>query len=88
VVAQRRWSIPVSTFILTLIAVSVSAIKRRGGMGVNLAIGIVIGFSYIFIEKVLGSIAEQSTFSPIIAVWFSNVAFGVLSIILLNNAKR
>jgi len=88
VVAQRRWSIPVSAFILTLIAVSVSAIKRRGGMGVNLAIGIVIGFSYIFIEKVLGSIAEQSTFSPIIAVWFSNVAFGVLSIILLNNAKR
>lgn len=88
VVAQRRWSIPVSAFILTLIAVSVSAIKRRGGMGVNLAIGIVIGFGYIFIEKVFGSIAEKSTFSPIIAVWFSNVVFGILSLVLLQKAKR
>lgn len=88
VVAQRRWSIPVSAFILTIIAVSVSAIKRRGGMGTNLAIGIVIGFGYIFIEKVFGSIAEKSTFSPIIAVWFSNVVFGILAILLLQKAKR
>lgn len=88
VVAYRRWSIPVSAFILTLIAVSVSAIKRRGGMGLNLAIGVVIGFSYIFIDKVFGSIAEESTFSPLIAVWFSNVAFGILAIYLLQKAKR
>lgn len=88
VVAHRRWSIPVSAFILTIIAVSVSAIKRRGGMGVNLAIGMVIGFGYIFFEKVFGSIAEKSTFSPIIAVWFSNFVFGMLSLYLLQKAKR
>ncbi len=88
VVAYRRWSIPVSAFILTIIAVSVSAIKRRGGMGANLAIGIVIGFAYIFIDKVFGSIAEESTFSPLVAVWFSNTAFGILAIYLLQKAKR
>ncbi|GGE16399.1 LptF/LptG family permease [Psychroflexus salis] len=88
VVSYRRWSIPVSAFILTIIGVSVSAIKRRGGMGVNLAIGIVIGFGYIFFEKVFGSIAEESTFSPLIAVWFSNIVFGILSIYLLQKAKR
>lgn len=88
IVAYKRWSIPVSAFILTIIAVSVSAIKRRGGMGINLAIGIVIGFSYIFIDKVFGSIAEKSTFSPLIAVWFSNIAFGILALYLLQKAKR
>jgi lipopolysaccharide export system permease protein len=38
----KKISTPVSAFILTIIAVSVSSIKRRGGMGVNLAIGIIL----------------------------------------------
>lgn len=86
--AYKRWSVPVSAFILTIIAVSVSAMKRRGGMGVNLAIGITIAFSYVFLDKVFGTIAEQSTFSPIIAVWLPNMAFGVLAVFLLQKAKR
>lgn len=88
VVAYKRWSIPISAFILTIIAVSVSAMKRRGGMGINLAIGIVIAFSYIFIDKIFGTIAEKSTFSPFLAVWFSNISFSILAIILLRKAKR
>lgn len=88
VVAYKRWSIPVSAFILTIIAVSVSAMKRRGGMGANLAIGVVIAFTYIFLDKVFGTIAEKSTFSPFVAVWFSNIVFSILALILLKKAKR
>tara|TARA_B100002049_G_C16066640_1_gene370782 strand:+ start:497 stop:1573 length:1077 start_codon:yes stop_codon:yes gene_type:complete len=88
VVAYKRWSIPVSAYILTFIAVSVSAMKRRGGMGVNLAVGISIAFSYVFLDKVFGTIAEKSTFSPLIAVWFPNIVFGILALVLLNRAKR
>lgn len=88
VVIYKRWSVPVSAFILTIIAVSVSAIKRRGGMGVNLAIGIAIAFSYVFLDKVFGTIAEQSTFSPFLAVWFPNIAFGIMAIFLLRRARR
>jgi lipopolysaccharide export system permease protein len=88
VVAYKRWSIPVSAYILTIIAVSVSAMKRRGGMGVNLAVGIAIAFTYVFMDKVFGTIAEKSTFSPLIAVWFPNIFFGVLAFFLLRKAKR
>ncbi len=88
VVAYKRWSLPVSAFILTIIAVAVSSIKRRGGMGVNLALGISLAFIFIFFDKVFGTLAEQSTFSPLIAVWFPNVTFGILAIYLLFNAKR
>ena len=42
VVKHKKWSLPVSVFILTIIAVAVSSIKRRGGMGINL------GFWYIY----------------------------------------
>ncbi|RKE92152.1 LptF/LptG family permease [Ichthyenterobacterium magnum] len=88
VVKYKKWSLPVSVFILTIIAVAVSSIKRRGGMGVNLAIGITIAMIYVFFDKVFGVMAEQSDFSPIIAVWFPNVVFGILALFLLRNAKR
>ncbi len=88
VVRYKRWSLPVSAYILTIIAVAVSSVKRRGGMGVNLAIGISVGMVYIFFDKVFGTMAEQSDFSPFVATWFPNFVFGILAIYLLRNAKR
>ncbi|RZS93222.1 LptF/LptG family permease [Aquimarina brevivitae] len=88
VVAYKRWSIPISAFILTVIGVAVSSVKRRGGMGINLAVGISLAFVFIFFDKVLGTMADQSDFPPIVAVWFPNVTFGILAIYLLYNAKR
>ncbi len=88
VVLYKKYSLPVSAFILTVIAVAVSSMKRRGGMGVNLAIGIVIAFTFIFFDKIFGTIAEKSTFSPFIAVWIPNIVFGILAVFLLRNAKR
>ncbi len=88
VVKYKKWSLPVSVFILTIIAVAVSSIKRRGGMGVNLAFGISIAMVYVFFDKVFGVMAEQSDFPPLIAVWFPNLVFGILAIYLLYNAKR
>lgn len=87
-VLYRKWSLPVSVFILTIIAVAVSSIKRRGGMGVNLAIGICIAMVFVFFDKIFGVMAEQSNFSPIIAVWFPNIIFGIIAIYMLRNAKR
>lgn len=87
-VLYRKWSLPVSVFILTIIAVAVSSIKRRGGMGVNLALGICIAMVFVFFDKVFGVMAEQSDFPPLVAVWFPNVIFGILAVYLLYNAKR
>ncbi len=88
VVKLKKWSLPVSVFILTIIAVAVSSVKRRGGMGVNLAFGIAIAMIYVFFDKIFGVMAEQSDFPPIIAVWFPNLIFGILAAYLLYNAKR
>lgn len=87
-VQYRKWSLPVSVFILTIIAVSVSSIKRRGGMGVNLAFGICIAMIFVFFDKIFGVMAAQSDFPPLVAVWFPNFLFGILATYLLYNAKR
>lgn len=88
VVLYKKYSIPISAFILTIIAVAVSSMKRRGGMGINLAMGISLAFVYIFFDKVFGTLAEKSSMSPLIAVWFPNIVFGILAIFLLRNARR
>ena len=88
VVLYKKFSIPVSAFILTIIAVAVSSMKRRGGMGVNLAIGIALAFAFVFFDKIFGVLAEKSSIPAMLAVWLPNIAFGILAIYLLRNAKR
>lgn len=88
VILNRRWSLPVSAYILTIIAVSLSSMKKRGGMGLNLAFGLVIAFGFVFFDKVFGTMAVQSDFSPLIAVWFPNAVFAVLALYLLARARR
>ena len=88
VVLYKKYSIPVSAFILTIIAVAVSSMKRRGGMGTNLAIGIILAFAFVFLDKVFGVLAEKSAAPPLLAVWTPNIVFGILAIFLLRNAKR
>lgn len=87
-VKYRRWALPVAAFILTVIGVAVSSVKRRGGMGVNLAFGIGVAFIYIFFDKVFGTLAEQSGFSPLLAVILPNLLFGIFALYLLKNARR
>lgn len=84
----KRTSLPISSFILTVIAVTLSSKKRRGGIGVNLAAGISLMFIYVFfmkVSEVLGSTAESI---PLLMVWMPNITFGALAIYLYFHAKR
>jgi lipopolysaccharide export system permease protein len=87
-VKYKRWALPVTAFILTIIGVAVSSVKRRGGMGINLAFGMGVAFIFIFFDKVFGTLAEQSGFSPLMAVLIPNIIFGILGFYLLKFAKR
>ena len=87
-VKYKKWSIPFSVFVLTIIAFSVSSSKRRGGTGVNLAFGIVVAMVFVFFDKVFGVMAQQSDFSPLLAVWLPNILFSILAIYLLYHAKK
>lgn len=85
---HKRYSIPLSVFVLTIIAVAVSSFKRRGGMGVNLAFGIITGFTFIFFDKIFGVMVDKTDMSPAIGAWLPLGLFGILAIVLLSYAKR
>jgi len=76
---QQRNSSPFSTFILTLLALSLSSQKRRGGIGVNLAVGIFLAFIYIFFNQISLTYSTQGYVSPFVAAWGPNVIFGALT---------
>ena len=84
----KRTSLPLASYILTIIAVALAFRKRRGGTGLNLAIGFAIVFIYVFflkISEVLGGVAGAS---PLIYVWFPNIIFGCLASYLYWNARK
>lgn len=84
----KRTTLPISSYILTLIAVCLAFRKKRGGMGINMAVGIALMFLYVFFMKVaevLGAVAGSNT---IIWIWLPNVAFGALSFYLYIKSKN
>ena len=87
-VRHKRYTIPLSCFVLTLIALSVSSIKRRGGTGSNLAIGVSLGFFFIFLDKILGVLVIKSNFSPAIASWGILLFFLTIAILLVRKSLR
>ncbi len=84
----RRTSLPLSSFILTFIAVALASKKRRGGIGINLAIGISLMFLYVFFMKVAEVLGSGASYNPLFMVWMPNILFGILAIYLYVKAKQ
>jgi lipopolysaccharide export system permease protein len=88
IVLYERTSLPFSTYILTIIGVSVSSRKKRGGVGINIALGFGIIFAYIFAMKVTNVAAMNVGFPAYIAVWIPNLIFGVVAYVLFRLAPK
>ena len=85
---DRRFSFPFSSFILTLIGVSLASRKVRGGMGLHLGIGLAISFSYILLDTISGSFAQGGVLPPSLAVWAPNIAFALIGYWLYIKAPK
>lgn len=84
----QRTSFPLATYILTLIAVSVSSRKKRGGLGVNIALGLVVAAMFVFTMKIGAVAATNSGLSPVIAVWIPNMVFSVVALFFYQRARK
>ena len=78
----KRVAFPFSTFILTLIGISLSTKKRRGGTGVNIGVGLALSFVYILFMQVFGELAKAGTLPTLLGVWFPNMIFFTIGIVL------
>ncbi|MES2377930.1 MAG: LptF/LptG family permease [Bacteroidota bacterium] len=84
----RRFLYPFASFVLTLIGVSISSRRVRGGIGLPLGIGLFLCFAYIVVDKFALVFAIKSGLSPWIAAALPNTLFGILGGYLLYKAPK
>ena len=84
----RRLTMPFSVLILTVIGVSLSARKRRGGIGWNIGIGIALAFSYIFFMRISEMFVYTDTLPPGIALRLPNVLYAIIAYFLYKRACK
>ena len=85
---EKRFAFPFAAFILTIIGVSLSSKKIKGGMGLNLGIGLLISFSYILFSTVSSTFAISGLLSPFLAVWLPNILYAVIAAYLYRRAPK
>ena len=85
---NRRVSFPFSTFILTLIGVSVSSRKVRGGIGMHIGYGLLISFSYILFMQFSAQFAISGALPPLVAMWIPNFIYLFVALFLYKMAPK
>ncbi len=85
---HRRMASPFATVILTIIGLTVAGRKTRGGLGIHLAVGLLLSFSFIMFIQVTTVFATFGDLNPMLAVWIPNIIYGVLSIFLIRSAPK
>ena len=85
---HKRFTLPFSAFILTLMGVALSSKKRRGGIGWNIGIGIALSFSYILFMKFSEMFVYTDTLPPGWALWLPNILFAVIAAVLYRIAPK
>ena len=71
----KRIASSFASFILTIIGASLSARKRKGGMGVYLGIGLALSFGYILFQTISATFAVNDYLPPMLAAWLPNIVF-------------
>jgi len=83
-----RWAFPFSTFILTLIGVSLSSRKVRGGIGLHIGAGLAISFAYILFMQLSTNIALGTGMNLMLGIWLPNIFFAIIAIFLYRQAPK
>jgi lipopolysaccharide export system permease protein len=85
---QSRFSYPAAIFILTLIGVSLSSRKVRGGTGLHMGLGITLCFGYILFSRFAEEFAKGGILPAALSVWIPNIIFAAIAFYLYVKAPK
>lgn len=85
---HKRYSTPFAVFILTLIGVALSSRKLRGGIGMNIGIGLALSFSYILFQQFASQFSIKGNLSPMFAMWIPNIIYMMIATVLYKLAPK
>ena len=85
---NTRFALPFSAFILTIMGVSLSSKKRRGGIGWNIGIGIALAFTYILFLRFSQMFVHTGVLPPAVALWVPNILYAIITGFLYKIAPK
>jgi lipopolysaccharide export system permease protein len=85
---HRRYATPFAIFILTLMGVSLSSRKIRGGIGMQIGLGLLLSFSYILFLQFSSQFSLKGDLNPMLAMWIPNIIFSVIAFVLYRIAPK
>lgn len=84
----KRIAASFASFILTIIGVSLSSRKRKGGMGLYLGIGLALSFTYIIFQTISSTFAVNAGWPPMLAAWLPNIIFALIAYFCYRHAPN
>ena len=84
----KRFAMPFAMIILTIIGVSVSSKKSRGGIGLNLGVGLLISFTFLMVFQFFLAYGSSGAMHPLLSVWIPNLIFAGIAAILYKFAQK
>ena len=85
---NRRLALPFSAIILTIMGVTLSSRKKRGGIGWNIGLGIALAFGYILFLRLSEMFVYTNTLPAWIALWIPNVLFAIIAAFIYSKAHK
>ncbi|MDI9357598.1 MAG: LptF/LptG family permease [Phycisphaerales bacterium] len=84
----RRTTSALSVLLLSLMGAIIASKKVRGGSGMHLAVGFLLGAAYIIFDKFSTIFSTKGNLSPLVASWIPNCLFIVVTIYLYKKAPK
>lgn len=84
----RRTAFPYATLVLTLMGVCISSRKVRGGVGLQIAIGLILSCAYVLMMHVFTTLATTGFTHPALGVWIPNMIFSFIALYFYKHAQK
>ncbi|MBP1679248.1 MAG: permease YjgP/YjgQ family protein, partial [Bacteroidetes bacterium] len=76
-------SFPFASVIVVLFGVPFSSVRRRGGVGIQLGISLLVSFAYLIFMKVSQVFGYNGDIPPLLTAWTANIIFLVAAIVVV-----
>ena len=84
---HSRYAFALTSVIIVLFGLPISANRRKGGLAVQVGINILITFIYLVFMKVSQAFGKNGALDPILTAWFANLIFAAGTFITLPRMK-
>ncbi|MCH7639368.1 MAG: LptF/LptG family permease [Bacteroidetes bacterium] len=85
---HAKLAYPLANLILVLIGVPLAARRRRGGQAVQFALGLLVAFVYLAMQKIAEPFGYAETIPPALAAWLPHAVFLLIALVLLARAPK